>query len=644
MVIDKYLKLKNFRNITDMKLGFSENINLITGPNFSGKSNIFLAKRLLRFDRCDFSMKECIQEGKDIAELEEKFIIDGDTYLQTLVINKKGKKRTLIKNNEKPLINKYAVDKLNELFPKTLTQSACSYQQKSQGLIQLDPAKRRELIKKIFDIDYSEKVKSIADDSLNFKLDEQKYITTLTQLESNEFIPKDLIINNLTEEDIRVLKTDIALLEKELVQIRLIEKNKKDLKRSNETLNDVIKSIQTNANLINDLSSDNFNIDKKIKACKSLIDEVSKKLDNLVEIEWDNNDFLNINNKLTECKLQLDIKKSEIKDHENGVCSQCKRDYLPENTEILKKEGSTLITKYNMLIAEKNQSLERQKTYNEFIKNKSDLTNQITNFKNDLNIHINSKINIDKSLRQYAERKEELEDQKTHLNVQIESLKVTIDNSNQLHEVEEKIEFKRDSINKYNEVQTLNKQIKKDNELLLKKEIENKEKIKKNKDLLKKVTEDITDYKQVKNILKTEFPNYVISTLINNMQNAINKFVNDQGLDIQIEIRESSKSGIEIIDKSSGWDVRSKLSGYQQEIFSLAEMYALNTYIGNRFLWLDEIDASADVENSLKLYDTINNLSEYWGQIFLITHVDKTKDFLVKNGCNILSIEDGKLL
>ena len=80
------ISLRNFRNISDQKIGsFSENINLITGRNGSGKTNLLEALGLSSIAKsCRNSQtQEMVKFGSDTALVE----IEGISQKKKSILN-----------------------------------------------------------------------------------------------------------------------------------------------------------------------------------------------------------------------------------------------------------------------------------------------------------------------------------------------------------------------------------------------------------------------------------------------------------------------------------------------------------------------------------------------------------------------------
>lgn len=85
----KNLHLKNFRNYSDYKFGFSPEVTVIVGPNASGKSNILEAIGLLASGKSARSRydKEFVRQGCDLGSVRSDItsIQSGKTELQIFI-------------------------------------------------------------------------------------------------------------------------------------------------------------------------------------------------------------------------------------------------------------------------------------------------------------------------------------------------------------------------------------------------------------------------------------------------------------------------------------------------------------------------------------------------------------------------------
>lgn len=79
------LEIKNFRSFSNLKISFSSNINVITGPNNSGKSSIikslYKLQGLHTFNKADIRTNEdsyhILVEISDVQEKEKRLFKNG---------------------------------------------------------------------------------------------------------------------------------------------------------------------------------------------------------------------------------------------------------------------------------------------------------------------------------------------------------------------------------------------------------------------------------------------------------------------------------------------------------------------------------------------------------------------------------------
>ena len=87
------LKLKNFRNQSDLSLSFEGDLMLITGENGSGKSTILESIHLLSTGRTKMSKydKDQIQYGKDFCSVEANIEINDQNFIMEIQVLKNPK-------------------------------------------------------------------------------------------------------------------------------------------------------------------------------------------------------------------------------------------------------------------------------------------------------------------------------------------------------------------------------------------------------------------------------------------------------------------------------------------------------------------------------------------------------------------------
>jgi DNA repair exonuclease SbcCD ATPase subunit len=151
----------------------------------------------------------------------------------------------------------------------------------------------------------------------------------------------------------------------------------------------------------------------------------------------------------------------------------------------------------------------------------------------------------------------------------------------------------------------------------------------------------IGDWKSGIKILKTEFPVYVISRVIKDIEKAMNEFLKRTYPKYQVEVQDK-KNALHIVYGPRKKDV-SSASGFERQIFSLSFMYAISRAIGNRCLLLDECDSAATEKNSGIFYRVLgDSIGQGIDQIILISHKPTTRNTLEFDyGAEVISFEDG---
>lgn len=90
----KEIELKDFRNYKDIKVSFSENVNIFLGNNAQGKTNllegIYLNAMAKSFKTT--KDKELIRFDREFCKIKTIAFFDEEEHLTEIVINKEGKK------------------------------------------------------------------------------------------------------------------------------------------------------------------------------------------------------------------------------------------------------------------------------------------------------------------------------------------------------------------------------------------------------------------------------------------------------------------------------------------------------------------------------------------------------------------------
>lgn len=181
-------------------------------------------------------------------------------------------------------------------------------------------------------------------------------------------------------------------------------------------------------------------------------------------------------------------------------------------------------------------------------------------------------------------------------------------------------------INLYEETRISNQEKKSFNEKIEKSKKERDNQVKEKKKVLDDLEGDNSKFQLAKKIFSREFPAFVLSQLVRNLEKTVNEFLSRVYPQYEISIDES-KNSLKITYGENKSDVK-MASGFEKQIFSFAYKYALGKIQDYGILFLDEVDSAASVSNSRKFYETIGKMDACFKQLFVITHKEEIKELL----------------
>ncbi|GAA0735533.1 recombinase RecF [Clostridium oceanicum] len=300
----KYLYLKNFKGIKNLKIDFSKTTN-IYGENATGKTTIFDAFTWLMFDKDS--------QGRTVGDKEANFqiktydengnIMHGLEHSVTSVINVDGRDTILTK------IYKEKWTKRRGEAEKQLTGHETLYS------IDEVPVKKRE---------YQEKINSIIDEKLFKLISNPLYFSINMKWQDRRKVLLE-VIDNITMDTIINSKSNLKSLEK-----LLLNKDVGDLKKSiaarKKKLNDEIKSIPYRIDeLNNSIQEINFEeLEQLLEAYQNNLNDIDE---NLL-------DSSKVNNEVLKEKDKIYLLKSKLKDIEYRAQSKIDNEQreLEDNT------------------------------------------------------------------------------------------------------------------------------------------------------------------------------------------------------------------------------------------------------------------------------------------------------------------------
>jgi len=640
-----------------------ETINLFYAENNgAGKTSALYAFLFLVADYSSGKTKdECVNWDSETMNLITEFEHEGNTFKIEYDYNKGKQNKTLTINNEEYSGISTCNKKLKEYFDPSLFIPSVFIEQNAKNFTSIKPSDRRDNLKKIFNLDYTQEIKEIEKEEKELQ---DKEISTVEKNliieKSKTFELKQLMTSPNTEEEceefkknIEVLTNEIARLSNQVQDVEIqkqkksnIEKRIKEEKQSLLNLKDKKQSLESKI-----LELENFTIDN------SLIIEYEEKINSikLERVKQFNEESLTTSKQtLANNNAEIKTLKKQLQDCKDGICPTCGKDFSSHDTESINKEIEVI----------QNLNIEVQKTIDELEEEKKAFENAVKlneSKKRDKEL-FQSKIESEQKRldreKEINERdllscKEELKSinfstiEETIKTLEKELSSIVVQDVSECESQIEKNKTTKQSLmaicENFESIKNKNELIEQDN----KKMIEDEKICKQNIINLEKSLDELTIKKQqlnkMKSFLKKEFPSYVISSMVEQIEISMNEFISKvyyKDLDVEIIANDDT------IDVMYGTGVRKvdaiNASGAEESLLALSYCYSLNKLKNFNLLLMDEVDSSFTQDASMELANMIQKIKDEYDFIGLISHVDVVKDYYEMNGANMVNIDEVK--
>ncbi|HOF44223.1 MAG TPA: AAA family ATPase [Candidatus Pacearchaeota archaeon] len=683
------LKLKNFMNVSECDLHFKKSINIISGKNGAGKSTIFsaIAFVLEDFKRGD-SWKEFIKIGEKDMEIHLELIkFEGDApivfdYAGSVKSNALTKE---IRYKDEYYKNSQCAEFLSKHFDSDILSNVVLHLQDSASLNQLTPAQTRDLFKKTFFIDFSEKVEKIKEFINNSTSMIKGYETEIALLSEQKYELKSLYPVKADEEIKIVEKTkEQKIKEKEKL---LEEKGKKEneiksIQFSIDSAKNEIKDLESQKNLIeSELESlKDSGEEEQIKIfeneIKELNQEIEKSLQKITELETSSKEYKKqieeLDTSLTSLNSQKDNFLSLLNLYdkyltvlsENSKCPVCGQN-CDEGVKKQYEEMKASTTPQYAKVLEEIKIIQNNK------KEKQDIFAQIEIDLKNLNY---KKINMEHAIEEKKlkiaqiiekiqtkkEKKPLYENQLNLLNSKISQNKEKLDEllkqnektnvlKEELTSLQSNITIIADSIASLEKelleehtLRQLNEEINQFNKSIKEKQEKDTVRLNNIKEEKFNLEKKIADSKLLIKILETDLPNFIMVKSSLNLEQAMNSFIHSINPNFQVHIDLTPK-GIEFLYKArneSEW-LRCKMaSGFESALITIAFKFCIAKKYNSKFIIFDEPDKSADDTSSLSLFKIIAKMQNF-DQIFITSHRESVKEYINSLGFNTIEVNNG---
>jgi DNA repair exonuclease SbcCD ATPase subunit len=689
------ISLENFGIIKKFSKQFDKSILVLAGENGEGKSTILKAILLAVFDDYENTLSEYVNWESDYFQVTVNFTHRGIDY--EVIVRYDGSTDRTLRFKDKVLKGDEAKKKLKETIDFDLLKAGMLAMEQKVAIVDTKPAERREYLKRIYDIEFKRQLADLEGDIKASELELAKKTTLQTEVENRKYTTPSKLEYPFGEIEYNLIK---ANLEIERSKLHAAEENcrlRTQTEMELDALNNQKDKLNESIELLDFKISENQEKKQGLPEAKNIIviSETSNKdawQEGLKQAEgsfaltyestnamlasiilerppaFNLDDFNSVSQELYSKKAKL----SEL-ESATDICPTCGQSISsPEHIEKRKDEVKVL----NQSIAELSKrfkELSDQKKRRELVeKNNLEKTNNKTKLQHEIDM-LTEKLNTDKirfqsKIDQIQAKLDRLDaeylaedvklgeliladtDNKKNLKSQLNSIiqkvadlrdklkGIAIVSTDGIKKVIQKFEL---DIQSYDEVTSRNIEIERmEKQIAIQKENDTNQ-LEALKTEIQVLNQLIGDWKLGIKILRTEFPVYVISRVIKDIEKAMNEFLKRTYPKYAVEVQDK-KNALQIVYGPKKKDVGSA-SGFERQIFSLSFMYAISRAIGNKCLLLDECDSQASDTNSGIFYRVIGDaIGKGFDQIILISHKSSTRNILEFDyGAEVLVFDKG---
>lgn len=665
MIILKTLHIENFMSIDCLDLEFSDTqITAITGQNGSGKSSLIYAIALaLTGYRKGESYKDYIKTGKNSSKILLEILLKGVPASFDIEINGDKKKTGTLNRKVSYKGKTYLNSEFSQFIESEGLEELETLMFMFQGyhdIIDLKPAERANLLKKLFKFEFPDIVEGLKRNQEQIKVESLQQNAKVEELKSRIFTRTPLLrempqegiktleerfdsvskilkgIGDIDEDSITKCDSEIALTEKEL---RSIESK---INSDTRTLDSLRHSLKETEDFIRDNSKE---------ALYAILDRIEK------ELEEYNSQYKELKEKDKDLNEKLKLSTYRVKELEGhytisktGVCHSCGQPIDKEYLSNLEKELNSAKEELNSI-----KDSIRELNFDKSNKKGKELENKVEEVKGTLRKTESYEASLESTTNRISDLTNLIEERKKAYSLTQEKMRTLQTKKIELDSLKEAIR-ERDSLMEERNTIKSKLQTAKDNKI---KNIERRntnERIDREileRDLrVKELTErsntlsiSLNKVKQEIDIFETKFPNFIVLQACQKLEDIINSIVQKVFPYCKVSLK-LSKGGINFFYTSETsedeWIPVSMASGAQRRTLSLAYFIALAKLSNISCIFLDEMDASMSPENAGIVYDFIGSLN-YFDQVFFISHRkeaheavkarnDKLITYLVENG------------
>lgn len=668
------LHLEHFMKITEADLDLSSAITILEGDNGQGKSAVMeaIAVCLAERKRAD-SVKEFVQKGFEHAKIILEMKYNSVPIIFNVVLNVRGGTplERDVEYEGKHYINSEVTDLIKEL-DFTFYSDIILSMQGQDDIATMTPVQRANLLQRLFQFDFTEKVKGIND-----KIDEANEAIKLDNSKI-EYLNKELVAKKARRDSV-VLKeppfdsntyyakqSEQDKLFEELTHIKNIMGEANEL---HDKRNDIVEKSNNLGYKIQDLKQkketaqaaktelETFDFDGKSSALTSEIENLRNEIDSQnaslqmfdESIKANQVKQTEVLQNIATCKYKETEFAKKLLLIEKGVCPECGQSTCNMDHSVIETDKNTNADKIIHLKTEEGnigfaiaddtrKKEEVRQSISSLISKKATAEANLTSLRSTYNV-LKSKV---MPLEVYEQLEDDLKiaeaDQvalQDAYNKVMSELDKRKDAWTKQDEIERKYEAIKADIKMFDNAMVFNNAAQKQIEQYDEDTKNSEMNIEEIKNSAASLAKDIDCYNEVKKVLDKELPNFLIVKTCSKLEAEMNTFVQEVFPEFRIRLLQS-KRGVEFFyttDPNNDMEdvkslINSKMaSGYERSVLGIAFKVALCRAYGLTFAALDEIDAAASDDNSMKTFSSLIN-SNVFDQMIFITHKEPTKEMI----------------
>ena len=675
------ISLENFGIIKQFSKQFEKNILVLAGENGAGKSTVLKAILLAVFDDYEGVLADYVNWESDYFQVAVNFTHRGIDYESFVRFD--GATDRALRFGGKVLKGDEAKRKIKEVIDVDLLKAGMLSAEQEIALVETKPAERREYLKRIYNIEFSRQLSDLENDIKASEIELAKKTSRQSEIENRKYTIPEKLTLPFTKEDYDLKKANLEIDRKKIIDIEnknqaylqmhselnILDDQRSTLRFDFSLLEAKIEKNQAELQKLPELKEKWLEIEKdSIMAAECSMEMACEMYDTahgnltkeLKAVKLERLPVFNIED-FTAVSQELFSRKAKLSELESAkdVCPTCGQSISSPEHIAKRREEISEITKQIGELSMKFEAISVQKAKREQAENGNFVkANKITEFHHKIalmdkqfeNEKIQNRAKLEQAKRNienlnekykaeeekyrlvikadadnYNNIKRQLDENKTassRLKDKLQGMKIILMDGAKANilKMESDIHRYDDIISRNFEIARMELQIavQKENDLKQLEEVRSE---------IQVLNELIGNWKLGIKILKTEFPVYVISRVIKDIEKSMNEFLKRTYPKYVVEIQDK-KNALYIVYGPKKKEV-SSASGFERQIFSLSFMYAVSRAIGSRCLLLDECDSAATERNSGVFYRVIgDSIGQGIDQIILISHKPTTRNIL----------------